>query len=84
MSIEVGVSGGTEMEMLLPCPFCGARAELERHREVAEIFRIVCSASDCGIRPRTEFMLEEYADELWTAWNSREASHRARAVVTPC
>lgn len=67
------MDGGAELR---PCPFCGASAEVVRHPEIAEILRVACTATACRVQPRTEFLLEEYAEELWSAWNMRTDGER--------
>jgi hypothetical protein len=56
---------------LLPCPFCGGRAALERDPRLDESVRIACGNAACRVGPRTEYLLACYADELRAAWNAR-------------
>lgn len=58
---------------LRPCPFCGAEAALEPDPWLDESLRIVCGNEACRVRPRTETLLDCYADELCAAWNARPA-----------
>lgn len=53
------------------CPFCGAAPAWERHPTLRDAVRLACPADACGVRPRTEFLLVAYADELVEAWNAR-------------
>jgi hypothetical protein len=59
---------------LHPCPFCGGPAALERSPWLSESVRITCGNESCGVRPRTEYLLACYADELCAAWNARPAT----------
>jgi len=59
---------------LRPCPFCGAEAALEPDPWLDRSLRIVCGNDACPVRPRTETLLDGYADELCAAWNARPAS----------
>jgi hypothetical protein len=56
---------------LLPCPFCGRGATVEADRWRGESVRIACSNDSCRVRPRTEYLLPAYAEELCAAWNGR-------------
>jgi hypothetical protein len=69
----VEVSRAT-MGPLRPCPFCGGPAALERSPWLSESVRITCGNDGCGVRPRTEYLLACYADELCAAWNARPAA----------
>ena len=62
---------------LRPCPFCGAAAALEASPWLRESVRITCGNDACGVRPRTEYLLACYADELSAAWNGRAAAESA-------
>lgn len=69
----------TTLGPLRPCPFCGGTAVLERSPWLTESVRITCGNESCGVRPRTEYLLACYADELCAAWNARPAA-AARAA----
>lgn len=56
---------------LLPCPFCGGAAAVERDPLLEESVRVACGNEGCAIRPRTEYLLACFADELRAAWNGR-------------
>lgn len=56
---------------LRACPFCGAPAVREAHPSLADAVRIACGDEACGVRPRTEYLLAEFAAELEAAWNRR-------------
>lgn len=56
---------------LSPCPFCGGGARLERHPAFADIVRVACDGDGCGIRPATEYLLEEFRAGVVEAWNRR-------------
>lgn len=56
---------------LLPCPFCGGDAAVEPDRWRGESVRIACANDGCAVRPKTEFLLAAYSDELRAAWNGR-------------
>lgn len=60
-----------------PCPFCGASAGFRRHPEFPEIVRIECGGEHCGVQPKTEYLLQEYRDELLRTWNRREVLSKA-------
>jgi hypothetical protein len=57
--------------LLRPCPFCGGAAMIEASPWLEESVRIACGSDACRVRPRTEYLLECYADELCAAWNGR-------------
>jgi hypothetical protein len=65
---------GMTMGPLRPCPFCGSAAALERSPWLQESIRILCGNDGCGVRPRTEYLLACYADELCAAWNARPSA----------
>lgn len=69
-----GEDGTIDPARLLPCPFCGGPVEVEAHPSLAECARVACASEACGVRPRTEYLLLCYADELCAAWNQRPAS----------
>lgn len=52
--------------VLLPCPFCGANAEMY---EEQAIFFAACSNTQCGVEPCTDEC--ETSDEAAQAWNCR-------------
>ncbi len=58
-------------DLLLPCPFCGGEATLEPDPSLPEIVQIACGNGACRVMPRTEYLLESFADELVAAWNGR-------------
>lgn len=58
-------------DLLLPCPFCGGEATLEPDPSLPEIVRIACGNGACRVMPRTEYLLDRFADELVAAWNGR-------------
>jgi hypothetical protein len=73
---------------LLPCPFCGAGATLERDPRLDESVRVACGNAACRVGPRTEYLLACYADELCAAWNARPgdadaAPPRAAVLLAP-
>jgi hypothetical protein len=70
---------GMTMDPLRTCPFCGADAVLEPSRVLRESIRITCGNDACGVRPRTEYLLACYADELCAAWNARPATAAGEA-----
>lgn len=55
-------------ETLKPCPFCGGKAECEKHWE-RNIFRVTCNGNQCYIWPRTIWYTSE--TEAITVWNTR-------------
>jgi hypothetical protein len=59
--------------LLLPCPFCGGAARLEPDPWQDASARIACAGADCAVRPRTEYLLLRFADELVAGWNGRAA-----------
>ena len=59
------------VDPLRPCPFCGAAPVLEPDPWTGQSVRIACGSGACGIRPATEYLLPDYADELCRAWNGR-------------
>ena len=62
---------------LRPCPFCGGAAALEASPWLRESVRITCGNDACGVKPKTEYLLACYADELSAAWNGRAAAESA-------
>jgi hypothetical protein len=70
-STSVVNPAGVMMGPLRPCPFCGAQAALEPSPLLRESIRVACGNHGCGVRPRTEYLLACYADELCAAWNAR-------------
>ncbi len=73
---------------LLPCPFCGGGATLERDPWLDESVRVACGNAACRVGPRTEYLLACYADELRAAWNARPgaadaAPPRAAVLLAP-
>jgi hypothetical protein len=56
---------------LSPCPFCGGEAQFQSCPDVPEIVRVGCVNQGCDVRPRTEYLLDEYVAELRSAWNRR-------------
>ncbi|HEU0077942.1 MAG TPA: hypothetical protein VFQ76_09865 [Longimicrobiaceae bacterium] len=56
---------------LRPCPFCGGGAAVEPDPWLDGSVRIACGNDACRVRPRTEYLLACYADELHEAWNAR-------------
>jgi restriction alleviation protein Lar len=56
---------------LLPCPFCGGEAVVERDPWAGESVRVACGERACRVSPATEYLLVEYADELAAGWNRR-------------
>jgi hypothetical protein len=63
---------------LRPCPFCGAEAAVEPDPWLDESVRIACGSDACRVKPRTEYLLACYADELREAWNARQPSAHSR------
>ncbi len=78
MSTALAEGARTKLGPLRPCPFCGAPAALERSPWLTESVRITCGNDGCGVRPRTEYLLACYADELCAAWNARPAAPARR------
>jgi hypothetical protein len=64
---------------LRPCPFCGGEAAVEPDPWLDECVRITCGNDACRVKPRTEYLLACYADELREAWNARRPSAAPRA-----
>lgn len=65
----------SEAERLLPCPFCGGEAEVERVGDYRQSHIIACT--ECGCR------LETGEDAEWNrgnAWNTRAQSARMAAL----
>lgn len=65
----------SEAERLLPCPFCGGEAEVERVGDYRQSHIIACT--ECGCR------LETGEDAEWNrgnAWNTRAQSARIAAL----
>lgn len=58
---------------LAACPFCGAAPTWERFPADASIVRIACVNRACGVAPRTEYLLADFADELRASWSARAA-----------
>lgn len=65
------------VDPLRPCPFCGGEAALEPAPWLEETVRIGCGNEACPVRPRTEYLLACYADELCAAWNGRASAPAA-------
>lgn len=64
-----------EVTRLLPCPFCGEKAEQDGagyyHKGDEELF-IRCSNADCRIRPTVYQFQEEFGEwSLSEEWNNR-------------
>jgi hypothetical protein len=68
---EGSSTDSAEVGSLLPCPFCGGDAAVEPDRWRGESVRIACANDACAVRPKTEFLLASFADELRAAWNGR-------------
>ncbi|HEX8363113.1 MAG TPA: EamA family transporter [Longimicrobium sp.] len=66
----------TPTPALLPCPFCGSPAALEQHPCLPAALRVACGEQGCGVRPATEYLLDEYHSELAAAWNARRPLSR--------
>lgn len=66
------------VDTLRPCPFCGAEAAVEPDPRLDGSVRIACGSDACSVRPRTEYLLACYADELRVAWNGRRPPARPR------
>ncbi len=64
--------------LLRPCPFCGGPAALEPDPWLNESLRITCGSAACQVKPRTEYLLPSFTDELCAAWNGRPAMEDAR------
>ena len=66
--------------LLLPCPFCGGAPVLEPDPWRGESVRVACANVECGVAPRSEYLLLRFVDELRAAWNRRDpgtaVSHR--------
>jgi len=62
---------------LLPCPFCGGGATLERDPRLEESVRVACGNAACRVGPRTEYLLACFGDELRAAWNARPGDAEA-------
>lgn len=62
---------GSDAGPLRPCPFCGGAAALEADPWLPESLRVACGNGTCPVRPRTEYLLPRFADELCAAWNGR-------------
>ena len=67
---------GTKEVALLPCPFCGAAAEVSTgHPNNASppaygpVYSVGCSAADCAVDPRTNY--RENLEQAITEWNRR-------------
>jgi hypothetical protein len=74
MRLAIAMSEGgpaAERAALKGCPFCGGRAAFEAHPRSPDIVRVTCAGDDCGVRPATEYLLEEYRADLVRAWNAR-------------
>jgi hypothetical protein len=63
---------------LRPCPFCGGEAAVEPDPWLDDSVRIACGNDACRVKPRTEYLLACYADELLQAWNARRPSAHPR------
>lgn len=63
---------------LRPCPFCGGEAAVELDPWLDGSVRIACGNDACRVKPRTEYLLACYADELLQAWNARRPSAHPR------
>jgi len=75
-SLPGGVAGeevALQKPRLLACPFCGGPPAWEAHAGVPEAVRISCPGPRCGVRPHTEYLLGEFAEELAACWNARGA-----------
>lgn len=53
------------MAELLPCPFCGSKAELVHPHE--DMYIVGCSNEDCPIWCGLAFNMEEHAVKFWNA-----------------
>lgn len=73
-SVVAASAAGLDAAALRPCPFCGGAATLEADPWLDECVRIACGDDACRVRPRTEYLLVRYADELREAWNVRHPS----------
>lgn len=70
---------GLGEDTLRPCPFCGAGAAVEPDPWLDGSVRITCGNDACRVRPRTEYLLACYADELREAWNARRPPDHSAA-----
>lgn len=70
-------------ERLLPCPFCGADAELLDARKFLVVskfsyifpYSVKCSNNKCGVKPYAEYSSTE--QEAIRAWNTRSVTASA-------
>ena len=64
---------------LRACPFCGGEAAVEPDPWLDGSVRIACGNDACRVKPRTEYLLACYADELREAWNARRPAAAPRS-----